>query len=384
MFSLPYILLFAFFGVLSFVYRKQDDEGKKMVRIACLIVYMMFFGFRGFVGDDWILYYRIFDQIQFSDIRHFSYVVEVHSMEPGFLLFMLLMKPLLFGSYALFTFACTFISLALLHRFLVRRVSNYPLALCFFLVMNGLVLQINLLRNFWTILIFLNCLEYIQQRRPWPYFLWMTFALSLHLSAVIYFPLYFFLHKQLPRWMYLAILLFFNVLFLLQVGIVAEILQRVASSMGEGYEKLVEAYTDAKAIDKRGVISIGYLERLITMSLFYCYYQKLMEIREGNAIFVNSFLIYIIMNLFFYEFEEISVRLSTLFCYSYWILWGDLLKCFHYPSNKRFFESFILVYCLLKTVSMMETGTMAYDNVLFGAKGYDERYALHQRYAPDK
>ena len=70
-------------------------------------------------------------------------------------------------------------------------------------------------------------------------------------------------------------------------------------------------------------------------------------------------------------------RVAILFVCSYWILWGDLLKCFHYKSNRYLFLSFIVCYSLLKVHSMTNEPKMEYDNVLFGAKSYEERYSIH-------
>ncbi len=51
--------------------------------------------------------------------------------------------------------------------------------------------SMNQIRQAISMSIFLYAMKYIYQRRKLPYFLWMTFALTMHTSALFYFPVYF-------------------------------------------------------------------------------------------------------------------------------------------------------------------------------------------------
>ena len=90
------------------------------------------------------------------------------------------------------------------------------------------------------------------------------------------------------------------------------------------------------------------------------------------------------MTFFLKEFFILSVRMSTLFITAYWILWADLVKCFHFKNNRLLFIAFITIYCTLKMIGMTNIITSDYDNVLFGTKSYQERLIIHHRSGDNK
>ena len=121
------------------------------------------------------------------------------------------------------------------------------------------------------------------------------------------------------------------------------------------------------------VLSIGYIERLLTGILVFCYLDRLRSLRKESNIFINSLLIFLYLFLFLSEFRTISMRVSGLFRYGYWIVWVDLLKCFYYRNNRILFISFLAIYCLLKTYSNNKSKMSYYYNVLFENRTYTER-----------
>lgn len=82
----------------------------------------------------------------------------------------------------------------------------------------------------------------------------------------------------------------------------------------------------------------------------------------------------------FSEFTEISKRLAMLFVFSYWIIWGDLIKCFAIKNNRRLFIAYLCVYCLLKTTVTINQPVDQYENLLFGkTKSFQERKYIYDR-----
>ena len=149
--------------------------------------------------------------------------------------------------------------------------------------------------------------------------------------------------------------------------------------MGESYEELVEFYTEGKYADMQLTLSIGYIERLFTGVLVLCYYDKLMELRKDNVIYINAFLMFYILFFLFAEFAVIGGRLANLFTFCYWILWIDLLKCIALPNNRRLYVGYLVVYCLLKVFGTAVDETFYYDNLLTGSKSYEERIYIYSR-----
>ena len=191
-YSISYLLLLFILGILADFFRKSDEVTRQKINIICIALFILFFGFRGFVGDDWINYYPAFEELSFANLADFFYSFDESTFEPGFVLLMLLCKSTI-NNYHFLVLVCTLINCFLLFRFIFRNIKNTPLALIVFLCMGGLIMEINLLRNSISILLFVNSLDYIQERKPLKFYMMNLLGLTFHVTSIIYFPLYFFL-----------------------------------------------------------------------------------------------------------------------------------------------------------------------------------------------
>lgn len=377
-YPIPYFILVLIYGLLADYYRKADDTDKMRVNVVCVVIFLLFFGFRGFVGQDWTNYYPVFEELSSANIGDFFYSLDESAFEPGFVILMLFSKGI-FDSYHFMVFVVAAINAYLLFRFIFRNLSNPPLAIIIFLCMGGLIIELNLLRNSISILIFLNTLDYIRDRKPFPFFVWNLIGMTFHVTSVLYLPLYFFFHKRCPKWLFLLLLIVGNVVFLSGIKFVTPILIAIAGHLGETYVELVELYTEGKYSDIQLTLSIGYIERLLSGILIFCYYDKLIEIRKENVMYINAFLVFYIMFFIFAEFAVIGGRLANLFTFCYWVLWIDLLRCIAIPNNRRLYIGYIIIYCLLKITGTTIEETFYYDNLLTGSKSYEERLYIYTR-----
>lgn len=389
-YSFPYILFIVFLEVLALVFDNDERltataEGRTLTaerrpftsrQLKCALIavvgFLVFFGFRGFILSDWIFYYSFFYDCSFDEI--FSYTpTEQGKYEPGFTLLTLLCRSI-FRDYQFFVFVCCAIDTALLLRFFRRRVNNLPLCLLIYVVFEGLTMSTNLMRNSIAVFIFLNALQYIEERRPLPYFALVLLACTFHITSVFYLPLYFFLHRKLNRWVYLAIFLACNAIFLLHISLVSSVLSVVGF---EDFSTRIRAYTEF--YDEATGLSVGYLERLMTGMLVFLYMDKLRAMRPGNNIYINALLIYLIMFFALSEFQVLSKRMCVLFAFGYWIIWIDLIRCFTYKGNRILFTAFVYLYCILRMAGSAYLPDFKYDNVLFGADSYQERLYMHNK-----
>lgn len=377
-YSIPYVILVLIYGLLADYYRRTDEAGKSRVNMVCIAIFLFFFGFRGFVSHDWVIYYPAFEHVYSTNLNELFNSFDETVFEPGFVLLMFCCK-IVFDSYHFMVFVVVLINAFLLFRFIFKNLSNPPLALIVFLCMGGLLMELNLLRNSISILIFLNTLDYIRERKPFPFFLWNLLGMTFHLSSILYLPLYFFLNKRCPRWLFLSLLIGSNLVFLSGIKFVTPILMAVASNLGDAYVELVEAYTEGKYGDIQRTLSIGYIERVLSGVLIYCYYNKLIEMRKDNIMYINAFLMFYTIFFIFAEFAVVGGRLANLFTFCYWVLWIDLLKCISLPNNKRLFVGYLIIYCLLKIVSSTDEELFYYDNLLTGSKSYEERLYIFTR-----
>ena len=290
-YSIPYVLLLLLYGFLAvYSYNNRDDEAvKHKIGVWCVIIFIFFYGLRGFTCDDWINYYPAFQKCSYEYIN-FN-LLEFNfkwNYEPGFTLLMCLCKTIV-DDFHFFVLVCTTINILLLYRFLRSRVANIPLGFIIFICFGGYDLNTNLMRNSISILIFINALDYLFKRKPLPYFGLCILALSFHLSAIFYFPLYFFFHKKFSKWIYLALFVMANMVFILHIPIFLKIAEAIVGDSEGRLQTMMEIYTTGAYAEMK-TLSIGYLERLFSGILIFCYYDKLIEIREENKIFINGFI----------------------------------------------------------------------------------------------
>lgn len=381
-YTIPYLILLLFLFYLSMHYEQTEDKDtQSKIILFCFAVMLVFFGFRGFIFDDWQIYYTLFQKCSFENVWYnvYTYKNSQWTCEPGFTFLMATCKSI-FDNYYFFNFVCTAISTALLFNFFKQqKFDNFPFATILYLCFGGIIMSTNLMRNTIAIMIFINAIKYIDERKPVQFFLLCILAITFHLSALLYLPTYFFLHKRINKWIFVGIFLLGNYIFLTHTSIFLKIMSIFIGTDSGRLSDMLKAYTSG-TMDVASGISIGYLERLFSCFLVFCYYDKLVEVRKNNAIFINSFIIYFVLTFYFSEFKEASLRMSYLFIFAYWILWRDIIKCYSIENNRRLFVGFLFLYCMLKMIGHTDVITSQYDNVLFGAKSYEERLYIHNRY----
>lgn len=358
--------------VLAIICQQRKDDARlcQNLTFVGLAIFYFFFAFRGLVFTDWITYYTEFDKASWSQVFDYS-LSSLQVREPLYLILLNICKSLV-DNYYFFIIVDTTIFMFLITKFFHRYSDNILLCFVLFMAFNGVEIICNLMRNIISIGIFLNAIPYLKDRKPLPYFGLCLLALGFHFSSIIYFPLYFFFQRKMNKWIYLSIFVLCLAVFVLKIPILTKVLS--LSGIGGDYTEMkVDAYSDIGG--QRG-FGLGFIERLITGILVFCYYDKLSN-KNSNIIFINALTAFFICIFMLSDFAEISKRLSLLFVFSYWILWGELIKCFSIDNNRRLFTVFLCLYCLLKTVTTINQPVDKYDNILFGAQSYQERLVIY-------
>ncbi len=375
-YAFPYLLLASFYGILGWWYRTAE-EGLTRGRIVvlCIVTFILFFGLRGFVFYDWYGYYPNFNSYSLATLKTLPF--SQWPYEPGFVLLMTSCKAL-YNNFHFFVFVCTCINAVLLFRFFGKYSFNVPLSLMVFLCMNGIGLSTDLMRNSISILLFINALEFLEKRRPIPYFAVCVLATSIHYSSLLFFPLYFFLHRRISKWVFLGVFIIGNMIFLLRIPVFLQLVSYFANYIDPKLQLKIDIYVKyATGIGFK--LDLGFIERLFSGILVFIYYDKLRGIRENSNIFINAILLYFIVFYAFSEFPVISKRFATLFVFSYWIIWSDLIRCFSLRNNRNLFIAFLSIYCLLKTYSLCNYPFAKYDNLIWGVKSYQERKIIFDK-----
>ncbi len=379
--ALPYILLVIFYGILSILFHQTEDKQRRnYIKVACVGVFVFFFGFRGFIFYDWASYYPLFNAFpDFSTLL--STPLSKWGTEPAFVLLGVFCKTL-YPNYHFFVLICCSINLVLLWMFFKRYSDNIPLSFMLFLAFNGVMISTDLMRNSISILLFANSVRYIEDRKALPFFIINIIGLMFHKTSLLFLPTYFFLHYRFNKWILVIIFVVANAMFLMHIPILKTIINFLSDYVGSSTAFWMTMYTKMD-LDAGFGIGFGYLERLMTGILTLCYLNRIRTLRPKSDIFINSVILYIIIFIIFNEFRQVSVRLSNLFSFGYWILWADLIKCFTIRNNRLLFIAFVGIYCVMKVYGNCNYALADYENILTGARPFNERLIFFRQHFSD-
>lgn len=375
MYFFPYIIVAL---IILFLYFNECGQlryiQKEKAQWLAFAIMLIFMGLRGHIYSDFINYYVFYENLP----NIFNLSVETFTeerFEPGFVLYSSIVKTIM-PNYFGWVFINTLIDMIVFWVTFKRYTHSQILPFVFFLAFNGLLIEFNLYRNIKAIDLFLLSLPYLQNRKWMPYMLLNLLGMSFHMTSLIYLPLYFVLVLKPPKYILWGGIVVANVIFLGQVHFIAEIINSLEIFQTISiYDKLV-GYTD-KSEASYG-ISFGYVERTFSMILFTILYEKLVNKNEGNVIFYNCFWLYYVLFLSLYEVQVFAERIPTLFMFSYWILYPNVIKTkFKY---RQIVYVAVIVLSIMKIYLANGIPPAKYDNVIFGIDSYDKRTQIYENY----
>jgi len=387
-YTIPYLALFLAFVVLLFwEFRLMNAEkDTTYIRWISIILFLFFFGLRGFVYTDWAIYYRLFNDLPtigedglanvLSTDFSKEFITDVSvgrpGMELGFIYFIVFFKSLINNYYA-FVFTNTLIDILLLNVFLKRYSKYYTLSIILFMVFGGYILEFNLMRNIKALMLFLISIKYIQERRIVPFIILNVIGFFFHSIALVFFPLYFILNKQWPKWLVWGIFIVGNILFIFQIKYLQTFVITVSDLLGGRMGVKTRLYFASDFYSQSYGIGLGYIERVLTFLVMVLSQRKLKEQNAYNLIFINCLILYFVIYFFFSEIMVAVERLSLLFVFAYWILYPELLFLLKKTLYKWILLLLLFAYSALKIIQANINIFARYDNVLFGIESYEDR-----------
>ena len=372
----------------------NERKDTKKIRIVTILGFLFFFGLRGFVFTDWINYYTLFEELPslwnegFFSISRGNYYVEEYGtnvlqgsvgMELGFIYFTAILKSI-FPNYFLWVFVNSLIDVLILNYFFKKYSKYYVLSFLFFFLFGGVALEFNLMRNIKAVMLFIISIKYLEERRILPYMLLNLVGYYFHSSAIVFFPLYFILHKQWSAKILWGIFIVGNVIYLLQIQYLSPILSFLANIIGGRLSLTIDLYLQSDLYGSAYGISIGYLERVVTFLLVMYYRQRLIDKNPVNIVFINLFVLYFIVYFFFTEIMVAVERVSFLFALSYWILYPGIIALFNKAKLKLLFFCILIFYGTIKIVKSYSNILAKYDNQLWGIENYESRRQKVDKY----
>jgi hypothetical protein len=345
-----------------------------------MLLFFLFFGLRGYLDTDFSIYYPIYEETPTlwdwdGILRFFSLnnTYDITRIEPGYKIYLMLLKSIS-SNYIIVQITSSLIDVFLINYFFKKYSAQYALSFILFLLFSGIILEINLLRNSKSIFIFLYSIQYIKERKIAKYYICNIIALLFHSSSIFFFPLYFFLHKKLPKVVIWSVFIIGNIVYILQIQYITPIISAIASSLGETYATLFDIYSSSDSFSSGYGITIGFIERFFTYILLFLSYNRINKYFKDNSslnIFYNSFFIYFVSYTFLSEYSVFIDRITTLFSFSYWILYTYLFSI--YKSNyRRIFVSILFIFAILKLYKSNNIIIRKYENIIFGVQSFEE------------
>ena len=334
----PYLWIFLLLLGLVHPYEKGSETIRERMSWLLLNTFVLFFGLRGNVGIDHSNYQSFYQHLLEGDTKFY---------EPAFTAIALLLNTLHLP-YQCFVFLCACIINLLLFRFLRQHDVNFPLALGIFWAMSGVINQVDFVRSTISMMLFVNALPYIVARNARRYYAIVGVAFLFHYSALLYFPLYFLLHKKLTRNAYASVILFLTLLATLHLPL----LDLPFSMLGGDEDSVIGHYRQyvTRWSGLQLHFSFAVVERILTAIVIYKYYDRIME-QPNQRLLVNGFVLFYLFYTLTSNYAILATRLANLFVWCYWLLWPLLLNSI---QNTRVRLSAYMAMFIYMTVRVWE------------------------------
>lgn len=334
----------------------RDKKIKKRAYVGALILLGIFFGTRGFIGWDWYHYYP-------------SFMEEKYIYEPGYMALSRFIGRI-YKNYNFFVFINSAIDFVAIY-FIFKRWSKYPiLTLALYFGVQGIPMEVDLMRNIKSILLFLFSLEYIERRKPIPFILLNGLGILFHGSSAIYLPMYFILNRKWDKRFILGLFILGNIYYLLNPKFIIGGFELLGRGLGGSWEDKILGYLSVVPRELENEVTFFYLERIVLFVFAFTV--------SKNEIIKNSVYVWIFIFLFTSEISIASVRIGILFVYSCWFLLSEIPSVVNTRIEKEIGVALAISIALFRFYNHVSFPgnqmVYPYENIFIGKNGsYEER-----------
>lgn len=366
-YSIPYLILYTFFLLLY--YRKKYvskrisniSKYKSHYEIIALLTYLIFFGLRGYVFTDCFQYHEFYEQL---DQRNFTISYMNALFEPGYIVSNIILHPISSNPF-FFQFVWTLIDLVILYIILRRETNQYFLLAFAFLIPFFEGVQMNLFRNIKAILIFFLAIKYIRQKELFKYTLSILLASTFHLTAWLFWPLYFFVNKKIHKSMIIASCISI-IFYFIGLNSLLDNMLTIASFLGGKFERITNAYINTAV---QTGFTFGFIYRIILMAYLLILYKKL---SGKNQIMLNLGLLYLCCSMLFNDILVLRDRFTALFTLAIPCILPYIAPCIKNPNKKNLFIIINLLFTFAYTYVQNSQPAAQYENILFGISNQND------------
>lgn len=313
-----YFIILIILGIGSLIEIFSDDKDlKKNIYMFLIGILVIFFGTRAFIGYDWYNYKPNFEQSQniFELIKN-GFVK--NGFEKGYQFYCGTIK-LLTSNYINFNFINTIIDFILIY-FIFKRYSNFPvLSLLIFFGVYGVALEIDMIRNVKSILLFILSIEYIENRKIFPFIALNLLGFLFHTTSILYLPMYFILKIKWNKIFIFVLFILGNIYYFSNLRVIINGIDKIKDMLPGGIGSKIASYISIVPKDFPLGVSLFYIERVILFIIVFLLSKRISEKRYGT-ILCNSLFLSVFIFLYGAELSVITLRIGLLFIYSYWFI----------------------------------------------------------------
>jgi hypothetical protein len=311
--------------------------------------FIFFIGFRYKMANDWYNYNLFTQRIEpFWDVL-WGNAAGFHSengIEYGFKILISLINmvfdPETFSSLQALTVLISVFCYTVLFYFIYKEETvKYKFLFLATFISFTMFREFDILRQSISFYIFLLSIKYVNNNFL-KFFLVNLFGCLFHISALIFIPLYFVFKIKFSRVFIMVLMLTHLVTMINHFSFVTVILE----SLSVYFPELIIAqklYLNSSYLDSQSAISLVGILYAIYLLLLFVNYERIEFSNYRVRLFINSFFIFIIINIFFSDSKDIADRFSYYFYFGVAFVFVFIIKFI--PKSLYFlYVIFILIF----------------------------------------
>ena len=358
MFYLIIFCILLFFSILEV--SNIDNGSKRILIIFTSLILILVAGLRYETGGDWNIYENIFHKIK--PIGEIAAGAKTYSgIELGFVLFCSVIKQL-GGNIQTVFFLITLLNIILITKSLMRYTKYVIFGLFVYYSILYFALEMLYTRQAIAVAISFFSLAYIKERKIIKYLLLIILAAFFHRMALVMIPLYFILNIRFSS-VFLIVLFSIGCIFMIfQIPWMKGIFLSISMFLGDDFSNRALYYLSEERYSIARVISIGFVLNILLFVLILLFKNKI-EKKEYGTIFINMFVLSLLIYCFGYELIEVGNRFRFFFFIGIIVIFPYITESLILYPNKLLFILLLSSYCFLynRAIFLEKPEAVAYN-----------------------
>lgn len=297
------VLFFLLFFSIRILFPYRNNTYKALLFVSSIVL-ILFAGFRGNIEPDYINYKGIFDRSTFESLISLDVEIGYYILNKIIFFFGLQFQWVLFFM--------AFLSIGVKIIFFKNNSPNFLFSLLLFYCSVFFLYDFIAIRQALALSFFFLAIPYLFKRNLIKYFVTILLASTIHVSAILLLPLYFFLNLNYP-----SILLYLVVFFCYYLNYF-----EIKVHFLNNFSSIISLPTNT--IDKLDIYSLeeefaSVSNKQFLFALIFIFYKNKLSNYRRASLYINIFVFGILIATLFNEIPQFAYRSKAYF------LWTDVL-----------------------------------------------------------